>query len=63
MSEMTTIKVSMKTRDALKDLGKKGDSYDTLIRRLMKEKKIAEKYIYRPVDWEKYQKEKMEAEE
>jgi len=37
VSETTTIKVSKETRDALLAIGRKGESYDTLIRRLMKE--------------------------
>lgn len=35
MSEITTIKVSMETRDALKSIGWKGESYDAILRRLM----------------------------
>lgn len=42
-------------------MGRKGESYDDVILRLMKEKEIAEKYIYRDDDWEKYQKD-LEAE-
>ncbi len=36
VSENTTVIVSKKTRDALKALGRKGESYDVIIRRLMK---------------------------
>ena len=31
----TTIKVSVKTRNTLKDMGSMGDSYDIVIRRLI----------------------------
>ena len=31
----TTIALSMETRDRLKDLGKKGETYDTIINRLI----------------------------
>ena len=37
MSEITMIKVTRETRDMLKDLGKKGETYDQLIRRLIRE--------------------------
>ena len=36
MSEITRIPVSKETREALKALGRKGESYDAIIRRLMK---------------------------
>ena len=39
MGEDTTIRVSVETRDALKALGQKGDSYDAIIRRLLKKRK------------------------
>lgn len=61
MSLEATIKISPEARDALKELGRKGESYDAVIRRLIIEKEIAETYIYRPDDWDKYQKE-LEAE-
>ena len=35
VSESTTVLVSKETRDALKALGRKGESYDAIIRRLM----------------------------
>jgi hypothetical protein len=37
MSEITRIPVSKETREALKRRGVKGESYDAVIRRLMKE--------------------------
>ena len=37
MSENTTIIVSKETRDILKGRGRKGESYNVLIRRLLKE--------------------------
>ena len=61
MSENTTIIVSKDTRQALKDIGRMGETYDDLIRRLMREKEVAEKYIYDSAVWENYQKE-LEAE-
>ena len=42
MSLEATIKISLKIRDALKTLGRKGESYDAVIRRLMKEKEVSE---------------------
>ena len=33
--EMTTIQVSKETREMLKELGKKGETYDDIIRRLI----------------------------
>jgi len=35
--EFTTIQVSKKTRDDLKRIGKKGETYDEIIRRLLEE--------------------------
>jgi len=32
----STIKISPEARDALKDIGRKGESYDAVIRRLIK---------------------------
>ena len=32
---LTMIRIETETRDQLKDLGKKGESYDTIIRRLI----------------------------
>ena len=37
MSENTTVIVSKETRDALKEIGRMGESYDDLIRRLVKQ--------------------------
>ena len=37
MSEETTIKLSRETRDELRSLKRGGESYDALLRRLMKE--------------------------
>jgi len=39
VSKDTTVIVSKETRDALKLLGRKGESYDAIIRRLMKGRK------------------------
>lgn len=36
MREKTTIELSTGTRDRLKDLGKKGETYDDIICRLLK---------------------------
>ena len=33
--EMTTIQVSKETREMLKELGRKGETYDDIIRRLI----------------------------
>jgi predicted CopG family antitoxin len=35
---ITTIQVSIEVRDKLKELGRKGDSYDDVIRALLKRK-------------------------
>ena len=35
MSGMTTIPIKKETRDMLKELGKKGETYDEIIRRLI----------------------------
>jgi hypothetical protein len=37
MSETTTIQISKDTRDELKNLGKMGDDYNTVIRKLIDE--------------------------
>ena len=37
MSETKTVKVSSETHQALTDLGRKGESYDVVIRRLIDE--------------------------
>jgi hypothetical protein len=39
MSLEAIIKVSLEIRDALKTLGRRGESYDAVIRRLMEEEK------------------------
>ena len=36
MSETTTVKVSRETHDALTALGRKGETYDTIIRKLIR---------------------------
>jgi hypothetical protein len=35
MSEFTTIKIRKETRDVLKSVGKKGETYDDIINRLL----------------------------
>ena len=35
MKDMTTIPIKKETRDMLKELGKKGETYDEIIRRLI----------------------------
>ncbi len=35
MKDMTTIPIKKETRDMLKELGKKGETYDDIIRRLI----------------------------
>jgi len=42
MAEITTIQLSKETRDQLKELGKKGETYDDIIRRLMEKAKECE---------------------
>jgi len=37
--EKTTIALSKETRDELKELGKKGETYDEILRRMIKELK------------------------
>lgn len=39
MSDRTTIPLSRETRDLLKELGKKGETWDELVRRLIEEVK------------------------
>jgi predicted RNA-binding protein YlqC (UPF0109 family) len=42
--EITTIQISTKTRDELKDIGKKGETYDTIVKNLLQAyKKIVKK--------------------
>lgn len=48
MSELTTIPIMKETRDALKMLGMKGESYDALIRRLIEAAKC--QMLYRELD-------------
>ena len=36
-TDVTTIQLSKETRNQLKDLGKKGETYDEIIKRLMKQ--------------------------
>lgn len=47
MPDLTTIPVSKATRDRLRGLGKKGETYDVLLNRLM------EVYVNRTVEFEK----------
>lgn len=47
MPDLTTIPVSKATRDRLRALGKKGETYDVLLNRLM------EVYVNRTVEFEK----------
>ena len=35
--DLTTIQLSRETRDQLKDLGRKGETYDDIIQKLLKE--------------------------
>lgn len=46
MGEITTIPLSKATRDRLRALGKKGESYDTLLNRMM------DVYLNRTVEFE-----------
>jgi len=48
MSEITTIPIMKETRDALKMLGMKGESYDALIKRLIEAAKC--QMLYREMD-------------
>lgn len=48
MSELTTIPIMKETRDMLKMLGMKGESYDALIRRLIEAGKC--QMFYRELD-------------
>jgi hypothetical protein len=48
MSELTTIPIMKETRDALKMLGMKGESYDALVRRLIEAAKC--QMLYRELD-------------
>jgi hypothetical protein len=41
-TDKTMVQVSKETRDALHAIGKKGESYDTIIRRLLKRNKGSE---------------------
>jgi len=40
---MTTIQLSTETRDQLKELGKKGETYDEIIKKLLESVKECEK--------------------
>jgi hypothetical protein len=44
MSELTTIPIMKETRDALKMIGMKGESYDALLRRLIETAKCQMQY-------------------
>lgn len=46
MPDITTIPLSKRTRDRLRGLGKKGETYDELLNRLM------DVYLTRPVEFE-----------
>ena len=48
MSEITTIPIKKETRDVLKMLGMKGESYDALLRRLIETAKC--QMLYRDLD-------------
>ena len=48
MSDITTIPVTKETRDLLKMLGMKGESYDALLRRLIEVAKC--QMLYRDLD-------------
>jgi len=41
--DVTTIQVSRETRDQLKELGKKGETYDEIIKKLLESVKECEK--------------------
>ena len=41
-TEITTIQISRETREELKELGKKGETYDEIIRKLLKTAKECE---------------------
>jgi len=42
-AEITTIQISRETREELKELGKKGDTYDEIIKKIMQRVKECEK--------------------
>jgi len=42
---ITTVQLSISTKDELLNLGKKGETYDDVIRRLIDSAKIKEKYF------------------
>ena len=58
MSKEKSVAIRIKpgTRDFLKAIGRKGETYDRVINRLFNELKTAESYIYRPTDWAEYEK-------
>ncbi|HWG89419.1 MAG TPA: hypothetical protein VNZ52_01080 [Candidatus Thermoplasmatota archaeon] len=43
MADLTTVPLTKKTRDRLKALGRKGESWDALLNRLMDERESAPK--------------------
>ena len=47
MSETKTVKVSEETHHALTDLGRKGESYDAVIRRLILDHELLKDYVAR----------------
>ncbi|MEE9116024.1 MAG: hypothetical protein V3U51_05060 [Thermoplasmata archaeon] len=56
MSQVTTIQIQKDTRDRLREIGHKGETYDNLIRRLMKAAREIEFYadLDRIVDKEEF---------
>jgi len=44
MAEMTTIAISMETKEALAKLGGKGDTYESIIKRLLTKKPTPKLY-------------------
>lgn len=56
MSQVTTIQIQKDTRDRLREIGHKGETYDKLIRRLMKAAREIEFYadLDRIVDKEEF---------
>jgi hypothetical protein len=46
-NNITTIQIQVETRELLKKVGHKGESYDTLVRRLIEETREIEKYVPR----------------
>ena len=56
MSQVTTIQIQKDTRDRLREIGHKGETYDNLLRRLIKAAKEIEFYadLDRIVDKEEF---------